>query len=220
MKVVSLWSGGKDSCFACYKAMAAGYEIVNLLNMVSTDGLRSVSHGLDAGILSAQAQLMGIPILQKSTSRKAYEQDFKNAVRTSKERGAEGVVCGDIYLQGHKDWIDRVCEEMAVEPIFPLWGMDVREVLIDFYAAGFEAVVVSTKAEILGQEWLGRKIDGSFVSDLDRLDAPVDHCGESGEYHTVVTAGPLFEKRIKIAEGRKILEGDIWYLRITDWQIL
>ena len=219
MKVIASWSGGKDSCFACYKALAQGYEVSYLVNFISREFRRVSFHGTRARLISRQTQAVGIPLVQYAVppDMALYEQRFKRAVSVLKRRGARGMVFGDIYLQEHRDWIERVCGEAGVTPVIPLWGIAPERVLREFIEAGFEAVVISVKADVFGEEWLGRKVDCGFLADLKRLGRgkSVDVCGEQGEYHTLVVDGPLFRKRMQITYGDRVKRNGYWFLDIT-----
>lgn len=213
MKVVGLWSGGKDSCFACYKAMASGHEVLALFNFIQALGEESLSHGLSSGAIFKQAELTGIPIVQKAMPNGAYREKFKDLIFTwKKKERIEGIVFGDIYLQEHKDWIDKVCRELDVEAILPLWGRDTRELILEIVNSGFKAVVVSTMADLLGREWLGRKVDSKFI---EGLDPEIDPCGEKGEFHTFVYDGPTFRKPVEFTTGKKMLKNNHWFLEVS-----
>lgn len=211
------WSGGKDSCLACWKAMSRGLKVSYLLNFVNKDSTRAMSHGLDAGILSLQAQAMQLPIIQQRVTWETYEAGFKAALGELKLKGVTGLITGDIYLQPHKDWIDRVCGEAGMEAVLPLWGMDTAQLLTDFIDDGFKATVVSVKTEILGREWLGRQVDGKLAAELRQLN--VDPCGEAGEFHTFVYDGPLFRKPIKIINSSSVLRDEHWFLDIAEYSL-
>ncbi|RKY83529.1 diphthine--ammonia ligase [candidate division KSB1 bacterium] len=213
MKAFVSWSGGKESTLSCYKTMDK-LEVTCLLNMISEDGKRSRSHGLDSMLLKAQSKAIEIPIIQRKTTWQNYEQEFKKAVSELKKQGVEAGVFGDIDLEEHREWVERVCRELGIKAILPLWGKPRTEVVSEFIDSGFEAVVVATKAELLGAEWLGRRIDQRFVSDIRHL-AGVDLCGESGEYHTFVTDGPIFKRKIKITAAEKEKIDEHWF-----WNIL
>ena len=214
MKVVSLWSGGKDSCFACYKAKQQGYQIISVINFTDSDRVNSVSHGLSADIIQKQADLIDIPLLQKAMPKKGYKDAFKVLIEELKAReGIEGIVFGDIYLQEHRDWIDKVCEELRVEPILPIWTHDTEKLIRDIIDSGFKSIVVSTRKDILGEEWLGREIDDKFIKDLSAI-GNVDLCGEKGEFHTFTYDGPIFKRKIEFDIGEKRLENGRWFLEI------
>jgi diphthine-ammonia ligase len=217
-RAISSWSGGKDSGFACYLAQMQGYDVTHLVNFISQEFRRVSFHGTRAHLVSRQAQAVGLSLTQYAVppDMALYERTFKRAAMALKRRGAEAMVFGDIYLDEHRDWVERVCGELGLVPVLPLWGRDPEGLLKDFIDAGFEAVVVSAKAEIFSVEWLGRRIDRSFLVDLKELvkGKDVDVCGEKGEYHTVVVDGPLFRERLEISRGAKVLRDGYWFLDV------
>lgn len=221
MKVVAAWSGGKESCFACYKAISDGLEVSHLLNFASKDG-RCMSHGIDSKLISAQSQAIDIPIVQREVTWNTYEREFKIAVGELKQKGVKGVVFGDIQdIPGHEGWADRVCSKLDIKPVKPLWNRDPKQILSDFIDQGFEAIVIGVKADLLGEEWLGRKVDRNLVSDLLKLknESDIHLCGELGEYHTFVTNGPLFKRRIKIIDSNKLSKNGHRLLDISKYEI-
>ena len=215
------WSGGKDSCLACYRAIASGMKVRYLLNMVTEDGQWSRSHGLSAELLKVQAAAMGIPLVQRRTADSSYEAEFKGALASFRQEGITAGVFGDIDFNEHRQWIDRVCGAAGVTPHLPLWLQDQAGLLKDFINQGFESVVVATRADQLGEEWLGRRLDAGFLADLDELRKTKDItlCGEAGEYHTFVINGPLFRKRIEIIQTSRELRGGHWFLRINQFTL-
>ncbi len=217
MSYISSWSGGKDSCFACYQAIREGYNVSHLLNFISKQYKRVSFHGTEAKLIQLQAEAIGVPLLQKETTRNGCEQEFKDAVRSLIPNGVTGIVFGDIYLQEHKDWVERVCQELGIEAIEPLWGQDPERVLLDFIDAGFEATIVSAKSELFDDKWMGRKLDREFLSHLK--DNNIDLCGENGEYHTFVTDGPMFQKRIKITKSQPITRDGYWFLDTLEYSL-
>jgi uncharacterized protein (TIGR00290 family) len=204
MKIVASWSGGKDSCFACYKAIQEGHNVSQLLIMMS-DPSKSSFHMIRSDMLDAQSQAIGIPIVKWTATPDTYEQDFKKALLQMKAQGVEGVVTGDVYdVALHEaGWLDRVCKEVGLTPVKPLWHRDTQQILAEFISEGFKATLVRIKTDALGMEWLGREINKEFFDDLLKL-GTVDPCGERGEFHTFVTDGPLFKKRIEILESEKV----------------
>ena len=211
------WSGGKDSCLAYWKAISQGLKVSHLLNCINQDSTKSMSHGLDRKLIALQAQAMGLPILQQKVTWETYEAGFKDALEKLKLKGITGLVTGDIYLQEHKDWIDRVCGESGVKAVLPLWEMDTAQLLTDFIKAGFKAIIVSVKAKFLGKEWLGRQVDKKLASELGQLG--IDVCGEAGEFHTFVYDGPAFKKPVKIGKAIPIARNDHWTLDILEYSL-
>jgi uncharacterized protein (TIGR00290 family) len=110
--------------------------------------------------------------------------------------------------------VERICNDLEIELILPLWKCDSEQIVTEFIDVGFEAIVASAKADLFGNEWLGRKIDKEFVSDLHSFNNAIDPCGEFGEFHTFVTDGPIFKNRIRIVNSKKILKDGYWFLDI------
>ena len=215
------WSGGKDSCLACYRAAGNGLSIRYLVNMITEDGQRSRSHGLSVQWLQIQSQAIGIPLVQRRATWADYEAEFKDVLLTLKREGITTGVFGDIDFDEHRQWVDRVCSEVGIIPHLPLWGESQNKILREFIDLGFEAVVVATKADLLGEEWLGRKRDLDFLAHLAELGKTenITPCGEAGEYHTLVIDGPLFGKRVEILETNKILREGHWFLEIVECEL-
>lgn len=214
------WSGGKDSCLAYYKASSKGIKARYLLNMATEDGDKSRTHGISTEWLRMQSQAIGIPLLQRQTTWADYETEFKKALIALKDEGIVTGVFGDIDLDEHRQWVERVCSECGITARLPLWGESQERVVREFIQGGFEAVVVATKADLLGKEWLGRKIDLEFLADLVEQKKDVTPCGEAGEYHTFVIDGPLFGRRINILEADKELRDEHWFLDIKRCELL
>jgi len=216
MKVFSSWSGGKESCLACYKALSEGYDVSYLLNFISEDGTRSRAHGISSDLLVLQAEAIGIPIIQVKSTWESYEAKFKDAAAGLKKEGVKGGIFGDIDLPEHKEWVDRVCSEAEVASIEPLWGIEPIEILKAFVNTGFKAIVIKVKADLFGEDWLGKEINMQFINDLPK---DIHPCGEHGEYHTFVVDGPLFQRRIEITEAEKKLKDGSWLLDISGYRL-
>ena len=215
-QVFSSWSGGKDCCLAAYRASVNGMKVRYLANTVTEDGQRSCSHGLSADIIRLQSRAMGIPLVQARTTRDTYETAFKNMLRRFKREGIDGGVFGDIDFNEHREWIERVCQAVNIVPHLPLWEESQEKILREFVRLGFEAVVVAAKADLFGEEVLGRKVDMDFIKQMEELKETrgITPCGEAGEYHTLVIDGPLFQKRIEIREIRNVLREEHRFLEI------
>lgn len=205
MKAFVSWSGGKDCLYALhnlYKSQGGTpSEEVTLLNMVSEDGEKSRSHGIDTRAVSAQAEALGLPLLQVPIEGK-YEASFKGAIhRLQEEKGVDTGIFGDIYLQVHRDWIERVASEIGIRPLFPLWGRSPAELVRAFVADGFKTRIVAVRKGMPAVPFLGRDVDEAFVEEASHL--RMDLCGEEGEYHTFVYDGPLFRHPVSFKVGEK-----------------
>jgi diphthine-ammonia ligase len=188
-----------------------------LLNFIHADSTKAMSHGLESKLIALQAEAMALPIMQQKVTWDTYEAGFKKALKKLKPTGVKGLVTGDIYLQEHKDWIDRVCGEVGVKALLPLWGMKSAALLNEFIEAGFRAIIVSVKAKFLGKEWLGKQLDKYTASELSKMG--VDVCGEAGEFHTFVYDGPPFKRPVKFGETVIVARNDHWTLDIKEYEI-
>ncbi|MBN2406960.1 MAG: diphthine--ammonia ligase [Elusimicrobia bacterium] len=195
-------SGGKDSIMSFYRAVKSGVDVKCFLNMATEDGLRSRSHGLSSCCLSAQAGAIGLPLVRGRASWDGYEAEFKKIISGMKDRGLNTGIFGDIDLDVHREWVERVCAETGIKPVLPLWLMKRDELMKEFVDSGFEAVVCSLNTDMMGEEWLGRRVDAGFVKELTAR-GDIDLCGEKGEYHTFVYNGPVFKRPLKLDIGEK-----------------
>lgn len=197
---------------ALYRALHnKEHEVSHLINMCDTDGGYSRSHGMRKHLIVEQAASIDIEIIQPKSDFKLYEFQFKAVIETLKGKGIRGGIFGDIYLQSHRDWIERVCSEMEIQPFFPLWDNNTSDLLYEFVNAGFKTIVVSVNAKNLPQSWLGRDIDYHFADDILKLDG-IDPCAENGEYHSFVYDGPIFTKPVAISMGQQYFKDNHWFL--------
>uniref|UniRef100_UPI003217F9F2 Dph6-related ATP pyrophosphatase n=1 Tax=uncultured Draconibacterium sp. TaxID=1573823 RepID=UPI003217F9F2 len=215
MKAFASWSGGKDCMFALYRFLKnPGNKVECLINMCDTDGNHSRSHGIDRNWIQKQASQMDIEIIQPVSDFADYEKVFKHQISVLKEkRNIEAGIFGDIYLEEHKVWIERVCAEMQIQAIFPLWGENTEDLLKEFIGEGFKTILVAIRNDVLDDSWLGRVIDTIFLEDIKRLDG-IDPCAENGEYHSFVFDGPLFSKALNFIKGTTVTSGNHNFLHL------
>jgi uncharacterized protein (TIGR00290 family) len=206
-------SGGKDSILSFYEAQKYGMDISCFVNMAAKEGKRSRSHGLALECLKAQAEAIGVPLIQGYASWDNYEAEFKRVLSELKDSGINTGIFGDIDLQPHRDWVERVCFETGIKPLLPLWGIGREEIMSHFINSGFEAVVCSVNTDMMGEEWLGRKVDNVFAFELSKS-GEIDLCGEKGEYHTFVYNGPIFKRSLDIIIGKKMPRKNGYFLEI------
>lgn len=195
----SSWSGGKDSCLALYRAIRQGGSPRCLFTMFAEDGKRSKSHGLTSDIIEAQANALGIPSRIGTAGWGDYEPVFLSHVKELKEQGLADGVFGDIDLEPHREWVERVCGEHGITPHLPLWKFERRDLLDEFISAGFKAIIVVVDDKRLDKSFLGKQIDWQTVAELEAAGA--DACGEEGEYHSVVIDGPIFSSALPLQLG-------------------
>jgi diphthine-ammonia ligase len=207
------WSGGKDCCQSACEAQKAGFETSYLLNMINPEVERSCSHGIATKWIKLQAEALGIPIIQQSTNGQNYADQFIAALKTMRAEGITHGVFGDINFDPHRNWDEKVCQAAGIEPVLPLWNRDHKSVAQEFIKQGFITVVVATRSDLLGEEWVGRIFDDRFLKDLAQY-PNISPCGEAGEFHTLVIDGPLFKKKVVIKEAGKVKRQDHWFLDI------
>lgn len=196
MNFLCSWSGGKDSCYAFYKATQLGYKPKVLLNVMNEFGDRSRSHGIPKKILQAQAAALGLPIYFFNSTWNDYEEKYINHLKyLEKKYPITHSVFGDIDIETHRDWEQKVSKAAQLEAVLPLWQGDRKQLVLDMIDAGIEAIIVSCN-EALGPGFLGRAIDAEIIKEFELLD--VDACGENGEFHTLVVNAPFFKTSLKV----------------------
>ncbi|MCG8435320.1 MAG: diphthine--ammonia ligase [Gammaproteobacteria bacterium] len=206
------WSGGKDSCLAFYHAVRAGGKPACLFTMMVEDGGRSRSHALPRALLEQQAQRLGLPIVFRSASWNDYESEFISAMREFKQKEISCGVFGDIDIESHRDWVWKVCNDAGTSPYHPLWQRDRRDLLSEFIKLDFQASIIVVKDGVLDKRFLNRTIDKQTMEEL--YQAGIDAAGERGEYHTVVTGGPLFSSAMHLITKGVSLHDGYWFLEV------
>jgi uncharacterized protein (TIGR00290 family) len=212
------WSGGKDCCLALYKALQAGYNVQVLANFYSERYERVRFHGTPIALIGDQARAMGLDLLQWSTPDETYEEAFLAGLRVLVDGGVTGIVFGDIYPEAHREWGRRMCAEVGVEAVHPIFGMDTQQVMAEFLAAGFEAVVISGRPDLFSGEQMGARLGPEFLAWCAERPG-LDVCGENGEYHTVVVDGPLFRQRIELTDAEPCQVNGHWFVDIRAWEL-
>ena len=207
--VVLSWSGGKDSSLALAALRAdPRYEVVALLTSVTRGYDRVSIHGVRRALVEAQAAALGLPlreiVLEPRSSNEAYEAAFLGAltrVRAEHPR-ARRLAFGDLYLADVRAYRERLARAAGHEALFPLWGRDTAALAAEFIAAGFRANLVCVDTQQLPASFAGRAFDAGLLA---ALPAGVDPCGERGEFHTFVSAGPVFAGPIPVRVGEVVL---------------
>ena len=202
------WSGGKDSCLAYYRAVKQGGLPRYLFTMME-NGQRSKSHYLPLELLEKQAEAIGIPLLQRAAEWQEYEAVFISVLQQLKREGIEAGVFGDIDLQGHKDWVERICAQAKLEAYEPLWKGTRKDLLKEFIEEGFQAVIVAIKDGVLARDVLGKTLDYQLIKIFE--EAGIDPSGEEGEYHTAVIDGPIFSSGLKIEFKEQLYNNGYWF---------
>jgi diphthine-ammonia ligase len=212
-KILSSWSGGKDSCYALILAKQMGMQPTVLLNMMNENGKVSRSHAIPKYILQLQANAIQLPVVTVPASWAEYEMKYIETLQQIvAEYKIDAAVFGDIDLQPHRDWEEKVCAAANIKAILPLWQQDRKQLVLQMLQHGIKAFIVSCN-EVMGESFLGRLINEDLISEMEAIG--VDVCGENGEYHTLVVNCPLFKEEIKIKFGNKNHHGKYWFIEMN-----
>ena len=224
MKAAVLFSGGKDSTMAVYKAMKDGWTVEYLLSMHSENPHSYMFHVPNIHLTQLLSQAMGIPLIQAETPGMKEEEleDLRKALSELKDKGVEAIFTGAIHSQYQKSRIDQLCQELGLESIAPLWHRDPQEYMEEIIELGFEVVITSVSAEGLDESWLGRVITRELLEELRGLHEKYGlHLAfEGGEAETLVIDGPLFKKKLEILDSEKVWNFDNGHLIIKDAQLV
>ena len=203
--VVLSWSGGKDSSLALQHLRAGGeHDVVALLTSVTRGYDRVSIHGVRRTLLQAQAAALGLPVievwLEPKSSDAAYQRAFLDALDVVAERytAVNHIAFGDLYLRDVRDYRDRLLAGTPFRGLYPLWERPTRALAESFIADGFEATLVCVDETQIDARFAGRAFDHALLADLP---ASADPCGENGEFHTFVHAGPVFDTAIACTVG-------------------
>ncbi|MDE1852306.1 MAG: adenine nucleotide alpha hydrolase [Thaumarchaeota archaeon] len=210
------WSGGKDSSLAFYELSKSNdFKIVSLLTTLTRDFDRISMHGVRRDLLDEQAKRLGLPLeevwITKGAPNSEYESEMSKALSKHYSKGVRHVVFGDLFLEDIRRYREDKLSTMNMSGIFPLWKKDTRKLASFFIEHRFRAMVCTVDPKALDPSFCGREFDNSFLSDLP---AGVDPCGENGEFHTFVYAGPIFDKEIAIRRGEVVLRDGFYFADI------
>jgi diphthine-ammonia ligase len=192
------------------QAMKDGYQPQVLLNVLNEEGKISRSHGIPSAILKQQAGNAGLPIHLISSSWEEYEKHFTAALSSLKaEYSLEFAVFGDIDLQPHRDWEEKVCTNAGLTAVLPLWQQNRKALVMEMLKSGIETIIISCN-EVMGERFIGSTITPELVDELESMG--IDACGENGEYHTLVLNCPLFKKSLTdITVKQKVNHKGYWF---------
>jgi len=208
-RVLLSWSSGKDSAWTLHRLRTdPDVEVVGLLTTVNAAFGRVAMHATRLAIVEAQARAVGLPLhvipLPWPCSNDVYERAMRRAIEDGLQRGATHVAFGDLFLDDIRAYRIRMLQGSGLEPLFPLWREPTAPLARRMVDAGVEAIVTCVDPRKLPASFAGRRFDHAF---LDDLPDGVDPCGESGEFHTCVLAGPMFRERVHAAVG-EVVERD------------
>lgn len=207
--VVLSWSGGKDSALTLFELQRSDeFEVVALLTSVTRGYDRISVHGVRRRLLEAQAESIGLPLveisLEPNCSNDAYESAFHQALDEIRRRwpSVKHMAFGDLFLEDVRAYREKLLAGTGFEPVFPIWGRNTSELAREFIAQGFSARLVCVDTTQLDSSFAGRDFDAALLADLPES---TDPCGERGEFHTFVSSGPIFGTSILCDAGERVL---------------
>jgi len=206
--VVLAWSGGKDSALAL-RALREdpASRVRGLVTTVTSEYDRISMHGVRRAILDAQVSALGLPLIvapiPPNAGNDVYEASFAGALRAAREcwPGLTHIAFGDLFLAEVREYRERLLASLGWTGVFPLWGRETAGLAREFVADGYRAILTCVDTTQLEPGFVGRELDAEFLEDLP---AGVDPCGERGEFHTCVYAGPIFDRPLRLVRGERV----------------
>jgi uncharacterized protein (TIGR00290 family) len=197
------WSSGKDSAWSLHLLREQNeFEIVGLLTTFNQAANRVAMHAVRRSLVEAQARAAGIPLwgvdLPWPCSNADYENIMKETCKTAVQAGIECIAFGDLFLTDIRTYRERQLENSGLQPIFPVWGMPTRGLAHSMIKSGVRAKLTCVDPKLLAPEFVGREFNEQLLSDFS---PEIDPCGENGEFHTFVYAGPMFERDLSVDIG-------------------
>jgi uncharacterized protein (TIGR00290 family) len=208
-KLLLSWSSGKDSAWALHCLQQRGeYQIAGLLTTLNAAFDRVAMHSTRRALLEAQAKAAGLPLYSVPLPWPCSNQHYETAMRTACDaavaEGIEAMAFGDLFLEDVRRYREEKLQGTGLQPVFPVWGLDTRLLAEEMIASGLRARIVCVDPKKLPAEFAGRDFDADFLRDLPE---GVDPCGENGEFHSFVYAGPMFREPIPVESG-EVVERD------------
>jgi uncharacterized protein (TIGR00290 family) len=205
-KALISWSSGKDSAFALHETTRAGeFDVVGALTTVTETFGRVSVHGVRQEILHAQLDAAGLPPrivpIPYPCPNEIYEARMGEAVVEAVSKGITHIIFGDLFLADIRAYREQKLAGTGITPVFPLWGRPTLPLAHAMIASGFETYLATVDLKKLPAEFAGRKFDGQLLADLPD---GVDPCGENGEFHTCVAAGPIFTHPLAVTAGEHV----------------
>ena len=219
MRLGVLFSGGKDSCFAAYKAKQEGHELVCLISMISENPDSYMFHTPNITLTEKQAEVMNLPLVIKKTPGQKEEElkQLQEAIRTAIDKyDIQGLVTGALHSKYQTDRIQKICDKLGLQCLNPLWHMDEIDYLKELVESKFKVMIVGVAAFPLDQTWLDRIINDKFITEVQELkdEYKIHPAGEGGEFETFVVNCPLFSRELKIVKRNTDGKGNSWKLNI------
>ncbi len=196
------FSGGKDSMLALDRAVRSCRQVSYLVTMYDEVSERVRFHGVPLTLIQAQADALGIPLLRFPTLPETFEPVFLQSLVELRQRGMTGIIFGNIHLTDVRAWYEERTVAAGLTHLEPLWNEAPAKLVRESIARGYVATLTSIELARAKTEWLGASLTEALVEDFEQTG--IDPCGERGEYHTFVSAGPLFAHPLPIHLGQVV----------------
>jgi uncharacterized protein (TIGR00290 family) len=210
--VLLSWSSGKDSAWTLHVLRQQGVDVVGLLTTINTHFQRVAMHGTRQVLLRAQAEAAGLPLwevpLPWPCSNEVYERAMAEACEAAVAKGVSAIAFGDLFLEDVRRYREERLRGTGLEPLFPLWGRNTRELFSEMIDGGLRARIVCLDPSKLAADFVGRDLDHDI---LRILPVGADPCGENGEFHTFAYGGPMFREPIAIEPGETVTRDGFVY---------
>jgi uncharacterized protein (TIGR00290 family) len=209
-KILLSWSSGKDSAWALHMLRQQGqYEIAGLMTTFNAAFDRVAMHSTRRALVELQAEAAGIPLMAAPIPWPCSNADYESAMkRVCDQALAQGIAFGDLFLADVRAYRERQLKDTGLEPLFPVWGIPTSTLAQEMIGAGLRARLVCVDPKQLPSSFIGRDFDQLLLRDLP---PGADPCGENGEFHSFVYAGPMFNREIAIVTGEKIERDGFWF---------
>lgn len=206
-RILLSWSSGKDSAWCLHLLRQRGeYDITGLLTTFNEVADRVAMHGVRRELVEMQAAAAGLPLwavpLPWPCSNEQYESLMSRTCAKAATEGIEGVAFGDLFLEDVRAYREKQMQGTGLEPIFPLWGLPTHDLARDMIACGLRAKLTCIDTAKLDRRFAGRDFDNELLAELP---PEADPCGERGEFHSFVYAGPMLKKPIAIELGETVV---------------
>jgi uncharacterized protein (TIGR00290 family) len=206
-RVLLSWSSGKDSAWSLHLLRQRGeYDVAGLLTTFNEEADRVAMHGVRRELVERQAAAAGLPLwavpLPWPCSNEQYEVLMAQACVRAVAEGIEGVAFGDLFLEDVRAYREKQLKDTGLEPVFPVWGMPTRALAKEMIASGMRAKLTCIDTGKLDGSFAGREFDEALLSALPE---GVDPCGERGEFHSFVYAGPMLDAVVPVSVGQTVV---------------
>ncbi len=221
--ILLAWSGGKDSTLALERLLGdPRWRVAGLVTTVTSGYERIAIHGVRRSILRAQVAALGLPLIEAEipprASNEVYESAFAQALQTARDRdpAIADIAFGDLYLADVRAYRETLLARLGWRGVYPLWGEETSRLAHRFITRGYRAILTCVDTQQLAAEFCGRDFDAALLADLP---PKCDPCGENGEFHTCVHAGPLWPQALKLTRGERVLrEARFQYVDLVEME--